>query len=82
MRIIVLEKPGTGIFLMKESAKLHKEQKERKTFTVSKRLWSEVAKEDPKASEGSAFDKRMNLGGGQMQQIPASQNSQSEQKKK
>ncbi len=52
---------------MKESAKLHKEQKERKTFTVSKRLWSEVGKDDPKASESMAAEKRMNLGGGQMQ---------------
>ena len=51
---------------MKESAKLHKEQKERKTFTVSKRLWSEVSKDESKASESMALDKRMNLGGGQM----------------
>jgi hypothetical protein len=57
--IIVIEKPGTGIFLMKESAKLHKEQKQRKTFTVSKRLWSEVGKDEGKASESSALDKRI-----------------------
>ena len=65
--IIVIEKPGTGIFLMKESAKLHKEQKQRKTFTVSKRLWSEVAKDEAQASDSKGVDKRKNLGGGQME---------------
>lgn len=33
-----IEKPGTGIFLMKERAKLYKPQTERKTHAISKRL--------------------------------------------
>jgi hypothetical protein len=32
--LIDLEKPGTGIFLMKESAKLHRPQKEREIKEV------------------------------------------------
>ena len=35
-----LEKPGTGIFLMKESAKLHRPQKEREKKKLAKRLWA------------------------------------------
>jgi hypothetical protein len=37
--LILIEKPGTGIFLMKESAKLHKPQKEREKMKLAKRLW-------------------------------------------
>jgi len=35
---ISLEKPGTGIFLMRERAKLYKGTRERKKHTLSKRL--------------------------------------------
>ncbi len=36
--ITFIEKPGTGIFLMKERAKLYKPHSDRKTHTLSKRL--------------------------------------------
>jgi hypothetical protein len=36
----VIEKPGTGIYLMKESAKLHRPQKEREKKKLAKRLWA------------------------------------------
>jgi hypothetical protein len=38
--LILVEKPGTGIFLMKESAKLHRPQKEREKKKLAKRLWA------------------------------------------
>jgi hypothetical protein len=38
--LILIEKPGTGIFLMKESAKLHRPQKEREKKKLAKRLWA------------------------------------------
>jgi hypothetical protein len=62
--LILLEKPGTGIFLMKESAKLHRPQKEREKKKLAKRLWapSEASNDDRKA--GGAQNKRQNLGGG------------------
>ena len=41
LKLIPIEKPGTGIFLMKESAKLYKQQKQRTTFALSKRLHPE-----------------------------------------
>jgi hypothetical protein len=38
--LILIEKPGTGIFLMKKSAKLHRPQKEREKKKLAKRLWA------------------------------------------
>ena len=38
--LILVEKPGTGIFLMKESAKLHRPEKEREKKKLAKRLWA------------------------------------------
>jgi hypothetical protein len=38
--LILLEKPGTGIFLMKESAKLHRPQKDCEKKKLAKRLWA------------------------------------------
>jgi hypothetical protein len=35
-----IEKPSTGIYLMKESAKLHRPQKEREKKKLAKRLWA------------------------------------------
>ena len=51
-----IEKPGTGIFLMKENAKLYKAQKERKSFTLSKRLADDdsiMRQEEAIATRGS-----------------------------
>ena len=62
--LILIEKPGTGIFLMKESAKLHRPQKEREKKKLAKRLWapSELSNDDKKAN--GAQNKRQNLGAG------------------
>jgi hypothetical protein len=38
--LILIEKPVTGIFLMKESAKLHRPNKEREKKKLAKRLWA------------------------------------------
>jgi hypothetical protein len=38
--LIVIEKPGTGIYLMKESAKLYRPHKEREKKKLAKRLWA------------------------------------------
>ncbi len=48
LMLILVEKPGTGIFLMKESAKLHRPQKEREKKKLAKRLWapSEASNEE------------------------------------
>jgi hypothetical protein len=48
--LILVEKPGIGIFLMKESAKLHRSQKEREKKKLAKRLWapSELSNDDKK----------------------------------
>jgi hypothetical protein len=45
--LILVEKPGTEIFLMKKSAKLHRPQKEREKKKLAKRFWapSEVSNE-------------------------------------
>jgi hypothetical protein len=38
--LMLVEKPGTGIILMKESAKLYRPQKEREKKKLAKRLWA------------------------------------------
>jgi hypothetical protein len=68
--IIPVEKPGTGIFLMKEHAKLYKAQKDRTVHQLGKRLGQEEEKGDPMADEGGRAEKRKNLGGGQAQVVP------------
>jgi hypothetical protein len=62
--LILVEKPGTGIFLMKKSAKLHRPQKEREKKKLAKRIWapSELSNNDKKP--GGAQNKRQNLGEG------------------
>jgi hypothetical protein len=69
--LIILEKPGTGIFLMKEKAKLQKQQRNRTVHQVGKRLQPEEEKKDGEDDKNGAQDKRKNLGGGKAQQIPA-----------
>ena len=44
LKLIFIGKPGTGIFLMKESAKLYKAHKQRSSFTLSKRLADDVSR--------------------------------------
>ena len=67
-----IEKPGTGIFLMKERAKLYKPQTDRKVHTLSKRLSSGTSIMASSESNSGAQNKRPNLGSGmqiQQQQV-------------
>ena len=66
-----IEKPGTGIFLMKESSKLYRPQKEREKKKLSKRLGGpSMSSGDGRNTQGSAA-KRQNLGGGQFAEVTA-----------
>ena len=66
-----IEKPGTGIFLMKESSKLYRPQKEREKKKLSKRLGGpSVSSADSRIVQGSTA-KRQNLGGGQFAEVTA-----------
>jgi hypothetical protein len=61
---MLLGKAGTGVFLLKERAKLQRQPQERKTFKIAKRLFKEVGfQEEEKMDEGNNL-KRKNLGGG------------------
>ena len=68
--LIFVEKPGTGVFLMKEKAKLYKVPKDRVSHMLSKRLSSEEQKNDIGMMEANVADKRKNLGGGQFKSVP------------
>ena len=71
MHITRIEKPGTGIFLMKESSKLYRSQKERETKKLAKRLGGPTASSaDGRGNQGPQ-SKRQNLGGGQFAEIIA-----------
>lgn len=63
-QLILAEKPGTGIFLMKEHAKLYKAHKSRVRHSLSSRLGDENQSmlEESKREEPS--QKRKNLGDG------------------
>jgi hypothetical protein len=69
--LALIEKSGTGIFLMKEKAKLQKQQRNRTVHQVGKRLHPEEEKIGVEDDKNGAQDKRKNLGGGKAQQIPA-----------
>ena len=56
-----VEKPGTGIFLMRERAKLVKTQNERKRFTISRRLGTDEVKEDEEMNENPASRKKKKI---------------------
>ena len=73
-----VEKPGTGIFLMKEHAKLYKVRTSTTKHSLSKRLSSEssVQQEEEKNDGGSS--KRKNLGGGKYVEVPVQKPSQQE----
>ena len=64
MLIYLAEKPGTGIFLMKESAKLYKEQKQRTSFTLTKRLQPEEEKQGEPTYDSMGLDKKKKLADG------------------
>ena len=61
-----LEKPGTVIFLIKENAKLYKAQKERKSFTLSKRLAGDDSIMRQEKAKGGESNKRMKANDGKM----------------
>ena len=61
---MVAGKAGTGIFLMKERAKLYKTKSVRVKHEISKRLSQAPHKPEESKHQGSANDKRVNLGGG------------------
>jgi len=65
-------KAGTGIFLMKERAKVYKAQSSRTKHQLSKRLQAEEEKEGSITREGGAADKRMKRADGQPIPVPAS----------
>ena len=51
-------KPGTGVYLLRESAKVSKEIKNRKMFTLSKRVGAEEYKEDANMAGQPQAEKR------------------------
>ena len=62
--INTVEKPGTGIFLMKEHAKLYKAQRQRTVHTLYKRLQHEELKDDELMRDDRGADKKKKLGDG------------------
>ena len=65
------EKAGTGIFLMKEKAKLVKQHRERKVHQVGKSLRPKEEKMEEDILAGGGADKRKNLGGGLAKIVPS-----------
>ena len=59
--IIPVGKPGTGVYLLRESAKVSKEIKNRRMVTLSKRLNAEEEKEDANMAGSSQPEKRKKL---------------------
>ena len=74
------EKPGTGIFLMRERSKLYKSQSNKNEFVLSKRLQDEEVKEGEHIQAKPAPDKRMKGADGKaipvpnVQRVPQQQN--------
>ena len=59
-------KPGTGVFLLKESAKLYKVPKERTSHMLSKRLSNDVSMQGASQAPAAIPDKRMKDNNGKM----------------
>ena len=70
--LILVEKPGTGIFLMKESSKLYRPHKERGHWKLAKRLGGPSAGSSDSNYANGAYNKRQNLGDGKLTVIPPS----------
>ena len=62
--LIHVEKPGTGVFLLKESSKLYRPHKEREPRKLMKRLGGSGAGSSDSRPTDAAQNKRQNLGGG------------------
>ena len=56
--LMFVGKPGTGVYLLRESAKVSKEIKNRKMFTLSKRVGAEEYKEDANMAVQAQAEKR------------------------
>ena len=61
---IHLESPGTGIFLIKERAKLYKATSARKVHTLGRRLNQTSTTDEEQKQNQPGSDKRINMGGG------------------
>lgn len=57
-RLTPIGKPGTGVYLLRESAKTTKQIKDRKMFKVSKRLGAEESKDDQMMIDAGGAEKR------------------------
>ena len=58
MKITCIEKPGTGVYLLREKAKVSRSIGERKMFKVSKRLGAEEEKNDSLSQVSQQPEKR------------------------
>ena len=70
-QLTLVEKPGTGIFLMKESSKLYRPKKEREKRKLTKRLGGPSAGSSDARNLGGAHKKRQNMGGGHFSEVQA-----------
>ena len=77
LSLISLEKPGTGIFLIKEHSKLYKGRTDKKEHQLSKRLSLPLDKDEEFKSGGPAVEKKKNLGDGKSQVIIQNQQTPS-----
>ena len=68
--VTLIEKPGTGIFLMKESSKLYRQHKEREKKKLTKRIGGPTSSSTDSRGQDGAQNKRQNLGGGQFAEVP------------
>jgi hypothetical protein len=68
--LILVEKPGTAIFLMKEFAKLYRPQNEREQRNLAKRLWAPSEGSSDKHAVPRTKTKRQNLGNGKYTEVP------------
>jgi hypothetical protein len=53
-----IEKPGTGVYLLRESAKVTKQMTGRKKFALSKRMHAELEREDVVMAPASSSNKQ------------------------
>ena len=76
----LVEKPGTGIFLMKESSKLYRPQKEREKRKLTKRLGGPSAGSSDARNLGGAQNKRQNMDGGHLNEVQAPKHGDTQMK--
>ena len=69
--LIFVKKPGTRIFLMKESSKLYRPHKEREQRKLAKRLGGPAAGSSDSRQHQGQQNKRQNLGDGKYTELPS-----------